>query len=32
MIKEVDLMFEENQKSDTEILTFRYAPDPAWVN
>lgn len=32
MIKRVDITFEENQKSGTEILMFRYTPDPGCVN
>lgn len=31
MIKAIGITFEENQKPDTEILTFRYTSDPGCV-
>lgn len=31
MIKAIGITFEENQKSDTEILMFRYTSDPGCV-
>ena len=32
MIKRVDIIFKNSQKSDTEILIFRSTPDPECVN